>query len=109
VNVISTFYLALLLLPKLKSSAKHLSTMPRLVIVSSLIHAYTQIPLCKVPSVFAALADEAHFIVKKGYAISKLLEVLIVREIAPKLEGEGVILNVMNPGVCHSNLNRSGS
>jgi NAD(P)-dependent dehydrogenase (short-subunit alcohol dehydrogenase family) len=109
VNVISTFYLALLLLPKLKSSAKQFGTTPRLAIVSSEVHAFTQLPQWKEPSVFKALADESQFNSNEGYPVSKLLQVLIVREIASKLSGSGVILNVLNPGLCHSGLNRDGS
>jgi hypothetical protein len=40
------------------------------------------------------------------YPTSKLLEVLVIRQIAPQLEGSGVILNMLNPGLCHSKLAR---
>lgn len=109
VNVISTFLLALLLLPKLKASAKEFDITPRLVIVSSEMHAMTSFPEWKAPSIFAALDDEKTARMVERYSTSKLLEVLAVREIAPRLRGSGVVLNVLNPGLCHSELGREGS
>lgn len=108
VNVISTFYLAMLMLPKLKSSAKKFSTTPRLAIVTSDVHARTQFPEWKQPNTFAALDDEANARIAERYPTSKLLEVLVIRHIAPKLQGSGVVLNVLNPGLCKSELARDG-
>jgi NAD(P)-dependent dehydrogenase (short-subunit alcohol dehydrogenase family) len=81
----------------------------RLTIVSSEVHGYTQFPQQKEPSIFKALADASKYNVDEGYPNSKLLEVLVVRELAPKLANSGVILNMLNPGLCHSGLNRNGS
>jgi NAD(P)-dependent dehydrogenase (short-subunit alcohol dehydrogenase family) len=106
VNVISTFYLAMLMLPKLKSSAKEFGIKPRLVIVSSAVHARTKFPEWKEPNTFDALDDESKARMGERYPTSKLLEVLVVRQLAPKLEGSGVILNMLNPGLCHSELAR---
>ncbi|TVY53494.1 Short chain dehydrogenase sol3 [Lachnellula cervina] len=106
VNVISTFYLALLLLPKLKSSAKQFGIKPRLTIVSSAVHAQAKFAEWKEPKIFDALDNESKFDVWERYPLSKLLEVLVVRQIAPGVEGSGVILNILNPGLCHSELAR---
>ncbi|TVY43255.1 Short chain dehydrogenase [Lachnellula subtilissima] len=106
VNVISTFYLALLLLPKLVSSAKKFGIMPRLTIVSSEVHGRAKFAERKEPKIFDALDDESKFDVWDRYPLSKLLEVLVFRQIAPSLEGSGVILNILNPGLCHSELAR---
>ena len=106
VNVISTFYLAMLMLPKLKSSAKEFGIKPRLVIVTSEVHGMTKFPEWKEPNIFNALSDESKARMNERYPTSKLLEVLVVRQIAPKLEGSGVILNMLNPGLCHSELAR---
>lgn len=106
VNVISTFLLGLLLLPKLKeSSQKTSSPSPRWVIVTSEVHAHTKLPEWKTPNTFKTLDDEKNFN-RVRYPTSKLLEVLVVREIAPKLAGSDVILNMLNPGLCHSELAR---
>ena len=58
VNVISSFYLAMLMLPKLRSSAKEFSIRPRLVIVSSEVHGMTGFPEWKEPNTFDALDEE---------------------------------------------------
>jgi len=109
VNVISTFLLALLLLPKLKATAKEFKTEPRLTIVSSEVHGWAKFPEWKAPSVFEALDDESNTkAMAERYQTSKLLEVLTIRQIAPKLAGSGVILNMLNPGLCHSELGRDG-
>jgi NAD(P)-dependent dehydrogenase (short-subunit alcohol dehydrogenase family) len=108
VNVISTFYLAMLMLPKLKSSAKEFGIKPRLVIVSSEVHARTRFPEWKEPNIFDALDDESKARMEERYPTSKLLEVLVIRQMAPQLEGSGVILNMLNPGLCHSELAREG-
>jgi NAD(P)-dependent dehydrogenase (short-subunit alcohol dehydrogenase family) len=109
VNVISTFYLALLMLPKLKSSAKEFGIKPRLTIVTSEVHGWSKFPEWKETNTFTALDTEKGARMSERYPTSKLLEVLVVREIAPKLEGSDVILNMANPGLCHSELSRDGS
>ena len=108
VNVIGTFYLALLMLPKLKSSAKEFGTKPRLTIVSSEVHAFSKFPEWKEDNIFAKLDDQQTARMSERYPTSKLLEVLTVREIAPNMHGDGVILNMTNPGLCHSELSREG-
>jgi NAD(P)-dependent dehydrogenase (short-subunit alcohol dehydrogenase family) len=108
VNVISTFYLALLMLPKLKAVAKQFSINPRLTIVTSEVHGHTQFPERKEPNIFEAASKESSTRPNELYPVSKLLGVLATREIAPRLEGSGVILNMLNPGLCQSELNRDG-
>lgn len=108
VNVIGTFYLALLLLPKLKASAKQYGIRPRLVVVSSDVHTRTKFPERNAPNIFRALDDASKARIGERYPTSKLLEVLVVRHIAPMLDGSGVILNMLTPGLCHSELARDG-
>jgi retinol dehydrogenase-12 len=57
-NVVSTFLLALLILPKLRESAKMYNTTPRLVIVSSEVHGFTKFPEQKSPNIFQTLNDK---------------------------------------------------
>ncbi|KAJ9607616.1 hypothetical protein H2200_007694 [Cladophialophora chaetospira] len=110
VNVISAFLLALLLLPKLKSTAKQFNTSPRLTIVSSEVHGWCKFAEWKEPTgkIFPALSNEKTANMGERYPVSKLLEVLAVKQIAPKLANSGVILNILNPGLCHSELGRDG-
>lgn len=57
VNVVSTTYLILLLLPILRKSATKYQTTPIISVVSSGVHAYTTFPERKTPSPFATLND----------------------------------------------------
>jgi NAD(P)-dependent dehydrogenase (short-subunit alcohol dehydrogenase family) len=98
-NVIGLFLLSCLLLPKLKASAKEHSITPRLVTVASEVHAWTKFSEQHAPSIFAALDDPNSKTMAERYMTSKLLEVLIIRDIAPRLAGSGVILNMLNPGL----------
>jgi NAD(P)-dependent dehydrogenase (short-subunit alcohol dehydrogenase family) len=106
INVIGTFLLALLLLPKLKESAKKFDSLPHLTIVASEMHAYTPFDERKEASIFAALDEDREGAMALRYRASKLLEILVIRQIAPKLKGSNVILNKVNPGFCHSGLAR---
>lgn len=103
VNVISTFLLALLMLPKLKETAKKFGVRPRLTVVASEVHAWAKFPEREEPNILAAL--DANEDLGERYQVSKLLEVLVIRQIAPRVKG-GVVLNMLNPGLCHSELSR---
>ena len=106
VNVVSTFLLALRLLPKMKATAWQHRTTPRLTIVSSEVHGWTDFPERTSDHLFQTLSDERAANMKARYPTSKLLEVLFVRELAPRMDASGVVLNVLNPGLCHSSLSR---
>jgi NAD(P)-dependent dehydrogenase (short-subunit alcohol dehydrogenase family) len=108
VNVISTFFLAFLLLPKLQETATKFNVQPRLTIVSSEVHAWTKFKEGKEPQgqIFPTLSDKKTANMREMYFISKLLEILVFEQIAPKMEKSGVILDILNPGMCHSELAR---
>lgn len=107
VNVISTFLLGILLLPKLKATAKEFpSSKPRLSIVTSDVHAFTGFPERKAENTFAELDKNGKTATQSRYPTSKLLEVLVVRELAPKLADSGVIFNMMTLGLCKLQLSR---
>ncbi|KAJ9149113.1 Short-chain dehydrogenase reductase [Pleurostoma richardsiae] len=97
VNVINTFHLAFLLVPKLKSTAREFPPAnPHLSIVTSKVHAWTDLPEWATDNTFATLDDEITAKMNMRYAASKLLEVLLARELAGKLEGPGVIVICCN-------------
>ena len=110
VNVVSTFLLALLLLPKLKETAKLHNTKPHLVIVSSMVHGITTLPERQHPSIFDALNDKDKARMQIRYHVSKLLEVFVVREIVakycPDISQYPVVINLVDPGISHSGLMR---
>lgn len=106
VNVIGTFLLALLAMPKLEATATEYDTSPVLSIVSSEVHGWTKFPEHSEADIFAALKRESKKAMMERYPTSKLLEILVVRQIAPKLVNSKVTLNILNPGLCHSELAR---
>lgn len=104
VNVISTFLLALLMLPKLRDTSRKLDKQTTLSIVSSETHLWTTFPEQQADSIFDAL-DKSEDLSER-YQVSKLLEILAVRQLAPQLRNSGVTLNLVNPGFCHSDIGR---
>ncbi|KAL9599165.1 MAG: hypothetical protein Q9219_004032 [cf. Caloplaca sp. 3 TL-2023] len=109
VNVVSTFLLALLVLPKLQETSTRYNVTPCLTVVSSDVHTWTTLPEKKNPDIFKTLSDEKTVDMKNRYPVSKLLEVLYCRELATRMtQGTkpAVTLNFVNPGLCHSELAR---
>jgi retinol dehydrogenase 12 len=113
VNVISTFLLALLLLPKLRETGRKYNPPrpPHLIIVSSEVHYFSALPEQSAPEgqILATLNDKSTANMADRYNVSKLLEVFFTRELASRSPTEkgGVIINFLNPGLCHSELGRN--
>ncbi|CAG8962347.1 hypothetical protein HYFRA_00005403 [Hymenoscyphus fraxineus] len=109
INVISTFYLAISMIPKLKTTASECGTTPRLTMVVSDAHLIAKFTELKEMMIFETFDDKERAtpaVMMDRYPTSKLLEVLIVRQIAPMLEGSDVVMNMVNPGFCKSDLAR---
>jgi NAD(P)-dependent dehydrogenase (short-subunit alcohol dehydrogenase family) len=109
INVISTFLLGLLLIPKLQATSKAFpGSSPRLTCVTSELHAFTKFPERDAPNIFVALDDKENSVANmdERYGTSKLLEIFLMRELAPRIAGTGVTINMVNPGLCHSRLAR---
>ncbi|KAI9647487.1 hypothetical protein NHQ30_003872 [Ciborinia camelliae] len=107
VNVLSTFLMALLVLPKLRECAAKFNITPRLTIVASDAHEQALFKEQYFPTILPALKTPKFQ--QDRYNVSKLLEILIIRELAPRLsesEKEPIILNTLTPGFCHSELMR---
>lgn len=94
VNYLAPFLLTNLLLPLMKSSAPS-----RIINVSSSLHRQGEID-------FDDLQSERNFDRYKAYAQSKLALVLFTKKLARILEGSGVTVNALNPGVVDTNMNR---
>jgi len=110
VNVISTFLMALLLLPKLRLDAARYNIVPCLTIVASDAHEQAQFKERFEPLVFEALRSPKYQ--SDRYNVSKLLEIFTVRELAPAMAASGkpkVILNTLTPGFCRSELMRDAA
>lgn len=110
VNVVSTFLLAALVMPKLKETAKRYDTRPTLTIVSSEVHGWTPFNERNAPEggIFDAINETGRRDTTALYPISKLLEVFSVRAIAEARPAPDfpVTVNTVNPGLCHSDLTR---
>ncbi|KAF4087569.1 hypothetical protein AMELA_G00072230 [Ameiurus melas] len=95
VNYLGHFLLTNLLLDKLRDSAPS-----RVINLSSLAHIIGEID-------FEDLNwDRKTFNTKKAYCQSKLAIVLFTRELARRLEGTGVTVNALHPGVVATELGR---
>ncbi|KAJ5622642.1 Short-chain dehydrogenase/reductase family protein [Penicillium herquei] len=107
VNVISTLLLGLLLLPKLKETKLNFpSTIPHLTFVVSEVHGWVDFKEWKEDKVLKILSDKDRANMDERYPLSKLLEVLVVHELASRVRGSEVVINMLNPGLCHSSLGR---
>ena len=125
VNVISTYLLTLLLLPKLRSSAQRHSITPQISIVTSSVHNFTNLSAKSAPSILAEMnsAESKVATMSIRYFDTKLLQVLYTRALAEAFDststddsfadqsandavkGKGdVVINMVNPGFCDSEL-----
>ncbi|KAI0435916.1 short-chain dehydrogenase/reductase-like protein [Xylaria telfairii] len=116
VNVISTFLMALLLLPHLRRTrAKDVESgrddlLPHLVIVGSNGHFYTPFQQRHEPLIFESLRGDSHMVFR--YYTTKLISVMVVRALASQIPLDKepvVILNNVDPGYCQSDLLRERS
>lgn len=110
VNVISTFLMALLVLPTLRRTATRFNTTPQLTIVASDAHVLASFRCRNAPSIFETLRGP--FDMGSRYGDTKLLQVLLARELAGELTASTkprVTLNTVNPGLCRTNLFQNAS
>lgn len=107
VNVLNTLLLALSVLPKIRQTKKAFpDSTAHLEIVSSEVHKWTKAPELNAPDIYARLNDKSAFSMDR-YNISKLLEILFIRELCSRLHDESVVITLINPGMCKSDLDRS--
>ena len=109
VNVISTFLLAILLIPLLRKTAFLYSPdekPPRLAIVSSDSQHWSYFKARDSPNIFEALNDPANWDGPARYSTSKLMEVFLARELAERVNSTTPQIGIctVNPGMCRSDL-----
>lgn len=113
INVVSTFLLAVALLPVLRQSAEKHHISPRLSIVSSETHAWAPWPEKKTPegeNILKAMSKEGSGVAQARYMDSKLMQILVFRhmvKLADAKEKSSMIMNILNPGFCYSDLGGS--
>ncbi|KAK7755524.1 hypothetical protein SLS62_002456 [Diatrype stigma] len=113
VNVISTWLMAILLLPALRRTKVEFYDkqgkpgMPHMCIVGSNGHFLTEFQQRNEPSIFEAFRGD--FDMYHRYYNTKLLGVLFTRELAERLDASGkpqIVLNMVDPGYCWTELLR---
>jgi NAD(P)-dependent dehydrogenase (short-subunit alcohol dehydrogenase family) len=127
VNVLSTFLLGVLLLPKMSESAKQFGILPHIAIVSSgagfdVKDAWNKIkddPLVKMDDeeMTVLLTYVAYNCFRPSirsnsvsrYPLTKLMEIFAVRYLATLIPPSrtGVVVNVLSPGLCKTELSRN--
>ncbi|KAH6626953.1 hypothetical protein B0J18DRAFT_426109 [Chaetomium sp. MPI-SDFR-AT-0129] len=109
-NVISTFLMVLALLPVMKRTAAKWNVESVVTVVSSDAHGWTPFGEQDEPQIFEAFRPGG--LMNDRYATTKLLDLLLARELAARLdaaaqpnpEANPIIVNAVNPGLCKSNL-----
>ncbi|EXL74904.1 hypothetical protein FOPG_10017 [Fusarium oxysporum f. sp. conglutinans race 2 54008] len=108
VNVINTMLLGIMVLPALRASAIKYNKPGVLSFTGSFVHYVTEFPERNAPNIFEDLADEGKARMADRYNVSKMMELLAVRELATKMteskkDGQ-VIAAVVNPGWVKTNM-----
>ncbi|KAF1985179.1 short-chain dehydrogenase/reductase [Aulographum hederae CBS 113979] len=108
-NVVSTFLLGLMILPKLKESAIKFNVRPHWTVVTSEMHFLANMAAeRKAENLFEGMSDKSKAKMFQRYSVSKLMEVLLVHHLVQNYAKTDypVIINCLNPGLCHSRLIR---
>ncbi|KAF7356328.1 hypothetical protein MVEN_00965100 [Mycena venus] len=114
VNALSTGLLGVLLLPLLQATSKLPHPIPdtllppHLAITGSEGMFLSKFPQKSAKKILKTLNTESEFAkdAMDRYATSKLFNLFLTREIAKLPQAEGVVVNVVAPGLCYSELGR---
>lgn len=112
VNIISTWLMALMLLPIMKQTShafyQSSKDRPHLTIVGSNAHFYAPFESRKQNFIFETLKGDSNMVLR--YHDTKLVSLLFARAISDRMEAPGkdlaVVLNMVDPGYCQSDLMR---
>ncbi|KAK7991018.1 Protein dhs-3 [Apiospora arundinis] len=111
VNVVNTFLMAMLLLPMLRDTATKYNKEPVLTFTGSFIHFLTSFPERsggKDRRILRDLADEKQARMQDRYRVSKMIQLLLVRELANALSASSkpgkIITSTVNPGFVNTGL-----
>ncbi|KAM0811927.1 putative Short-chain dehydrogenase/reductase family protein [Seiridium cardinale] len=110
VNVVSTFLLALLVLPKLRETSTRFAKDVVLTFTGSFVHWITLFPERKAGQIFEETARKEKARLWDRYNVSKLMELLVFRQLSDRLSASPkpgmIITSILNPGVVETDLNR---
>ncbi|OJD09646.1 hypothetical protein AJ78_08997 [Emergomyces pasteurianus Ep9510] len=105
VNGISTAYLGILLLPKLRETGLSTGRPAHLEVVASCVQGDVNVrDVRDASSILQKINDPKNFSVGSQYRISKLLSMWVTTHIAAKVCVEQVIVSASCPSMCKSNL-----
>ncbi|KAK8038715.1 Short-chain dehydrogenase/reductase family protein [Apiospora rasikravindrae] len=111
VNFVSTFLLALLLLPKLRETSLNHNKHAVLTFAGSFLHLVARFEERKAPNILEACADPETTDMSDRYNTSKLMELLATRELAEQLTQSAkpcnIVASIVNPGSVRTNINRN--
>ncbi|EGP83524.1 uncharacterized protein MYCGRDRAFT_49497 [Zymoseptoria tritici IPO323] len=116
VNVVATFLLSLLVLPRLQESARQNGVPSHLAITGSAVHAFAPDDQLRTPAtgqIFATLSEQSKANMATRYYLSKLIVLQCLQEMAKtvrhqeKFGGPSVIVNFPAPGWCKTELFRT--
>ncbi|KAJ7327586.1 hypothetical protein DFH08DRAFT_884806 [Mycena albidolilacea] len=106
VNALSTGLLGLLLLPLLHATASRPDASPHLTLTGSAAMSFSSFPEKRAPNILQILNDSSKSIIGDRYPVSKLFNLYTAREIAHLPQARGVVVNIVEPGFCVSELMR---
>lgn len=115
VNAVSTYLIAIGVVPKLEESSKKYSTATTLTIVGSMIHTFgpdSQLDTPETQDILTALSDPTTADMENRYPLSKLIDHQYFHNFAQRVtsraakQNADVIVNIVNPGWCASELDR---
>ncbi|KAK9427695.1 short chain dehydrogenase yanD [Lipomyces doorenjongii] len=107
VNVLSTAYLGILLLPLLRQSFRSIGRATHLEFVTSTGHGDVKIASVQGgSSILDKVNNPENFNFTTQYIITKLLEMWVMMQIAAATSSSQVIVNASCPGLCKSSLGR---
>ncbi|KAK8134438.1 hypothetical protein PG984_006450 [Apiospora sp. TS-2023a] len=111
VNFVSTFLLAILLLPKLRETSLNQNKDAVLTFVGSFLHLVAKFEERKASNILEACADPKTTDMSDRYNTSKLMELLATRELAEQLTRStktgNILASIVNPGSVRTNINRN--
>ena len=104
-NTLGSVFLALLLIPTLRKSRNVRGKPPRLLFISSEAHAFSNFTEKSLPNAYRTLTDGLQKSANgQPYHTSKLLTVLLAKQLAEKVDSSEVIVGLATPGYAESEL-----
>ncbi|RUP09313.1 hypothetical protein BC936DRAFT_140068 [Jimgerdemannia flammicorona] len=110
VNHLSTMFLTLLLLPVIRRTAASLTWAPRIILLTSEVHYWADLPERMAPNILTALNNSTAWDSANRYRVTKLFNVLFVQELArrlarsPLLGDRSIVVSSVNSGLTNTDI-----